>query len=397
MRKFYWQAVNRDGLRQDTIEMAPDATYLRSKLITNAYEKISITPYWQHALFAKRRKLTATFVQQFFYQLHSLLESSISLPTALQLLSNSTNQNSIRQLVNKLFSAIHAGESLHSTLKSYPMIDKLDLALIEIGEESNTLLLQLKSIIQRTERNHSIRQKIKKALTYPIVILLGTLSLMLLLLQVTLPKFSAIYHQLNATLPPLTQWMLNLQQQLSTHGILVLTSTSLSIIFLRFLGKKYRRIYKISHHILIRLPVFRTFHRQQQHTYFYQNLQQLLRAKFSFDQAIQLIKKTHSDPNISPLLRELQFALNNGSELTTAIQQSTLPINHQQLLITGIHANQVPQMLEKIILLSEAEIDHHINRLDTLLEPLLMTGLGLMIAALLLGMYLPILQLGNAF
>ncbi|WP_168426699.1 protein transport protein HofC [Erwinia amylovora] len=334
----------------------------------------------------------------FLRQLATLLKAGMPLPACLQLLADGHPEAGWQALLIHLHQRISAGEPFSQALREWPdVFPPLIPALVHIGELTGELDECCLQLAIQQDKQQLLRQKVQKALRYPLVIMAVALLVSIGMLVFVLPEFVAIYRSFNAPLPGFTQAVITcsriLQQQaLPLTGIIVAVS-----LLWKTQRLKYPAWQRYEQRLLLRLPLVARLYRGSLLSQIFTTLSLTQHAGLTLLHSLQAIEQT-----LSPLLwreavRHLQQHIAAGYPLHQALKSHPLftPLCYQ-LVKVGEESGSLDSLLVRLAVWHEQQTHQLADTLAAALEPLMMIVIGGIVGILVVAMYLPVFRLGDA-
>lgn len=354
--------------------------------------KKSGNSFWQ-----KLGSLGTRELSQFSRQLATLLSSGVALLQALEVVAQSGSHPALTSLVDALKSDIASGRSLADALRRHPRcFDALYCNLIASGEQSGTLEAVLEQVASLQEQRQALRARLKKAMTYPLIVLLTGLGVSSLLLLKVVPQFQAMFSGFGAGLPAFTQAVIGLSDWLGQYfwGVLLCAVVS---------GWSLRRAYRHRPGFrlwclrsALKLPIAGDLLGNAALARFARTLSTSFAAGVPLVEALGPVAGACGNPLYEQAVLRLRKDLAGGQSLSQALAYSGLfPRLMQQMCAIGETAGTLEVMLARVASYYESAIEGSLDTLASLLEPLIVLILGLLVGSLVIAMYLPIFQLGS--
>ncbi|MFK8332090.1 type II secretion system F family protein [Pseudomonas sp. BJa5] len=371
---------------------APLRTQRRNRGMRGGSSKTSGNAFWQ-----KQGRLGTRELSQFSRQLATLLSSGVALLQALEVVARSASHPALVSLVDALKTDIASGRSLADALRRHPRcFDALYCNLIASGEQSGTLETVLEQVASLQEQRQALRSRLKKAMTYPLIVLLTGLGVSALLLLKVVPQFQAMFSGFGAELPAFTQAVIGLSDWLgdAVGWLLLLTLVS---------GWSLRQAYRLKPAFrlwclrsALKLPVAGALLGNAALARFARTLSTSFAAGVPLVEALGPVAGACGNPLFEQAVLRLRKDLANGQSLTQALAYSGLfPPLMQQMCAIGETAGTLEVMLARVASYYESAIEGSLDNLASLLEPLIVLILGVLVGSLVIAMYLPIFQLGS--
>lgn len=389
--EFHWKAKNRFGKTMKGKQLAENATQLEQQLMLKGFQQIKI-----HRNFNFTTTPKVESINQLLSQLALLLNTAMPLKQCLMLLRENCQQIRCYQWLYAIEQHLLNGFSLSDALKKESdYLSLQEIQLIKIGEQSGTLAGTLKTIAENRAKAEQLRKKIKKIMFYPSLVFGIALLLSLLMLLFIVPQFAELYAGKAHSLPFLTEILFQLSDFLSEHFWLSFFSITLLLCFVSKLSK-VKPMAHFKTKLINILPIFRLIQRDYRTIFFCQNCGLMLSAGLRIDTILNsFITPNSPDSVLSNSLTQSLERLNQGYYLSESLDPSLFSDNVLPILAMGEKSGQLANMLMQISHYYQQKLDTQIDVLSQLLEPLLMLIIGSIIGTLLIGLYLPIFEMGT--
>jgi type IV pilus assembly protein PilC len=393
---FVYSGHNAQGKLVEGQIRAENSDWARHKLRKQGVRVSSIKKSFQ-APFSQQQTIVPSDIALFTQQLAMLLKVGIPLSKGLLILSASCNKSIMKMLLTELKDDLATGDSFARALRKHPyQFDELYCNMVESAELSGELTLVLERLARYQERSEKLKKNLKKALTYPCMVLTIALVVTGILLAKVIPQFSQTFTQFEAELPPLTLFVLNLSDLFKHHWVNAVLLFILGI-GLWVIGLKHSL--KLSHfkdNLLIKLPLVGGMVRNAVLARFSRSLATAFNAGIPILDALGSAANTAGNLVYKQSILNLRQDLVNGISLYHAMSnQRIFPVAFQQMIVVGEESGTLGSILDKVSGFYEQDLALSVDTLMGIIEPLLMVFLGLLIGGLLLAMYLPIFQIGS--
>ncbi len=391
---YRWQALDTMGLLLDGTSLVANQDSLLNQLSDRGMLPVS----WHRGRCWRVRDWKWQQKIDLVRQLSTLLKAGLPLAESLTLLSEGHPHAGWRVLLSELHRRVIAGDTFSQALRAWPQIfPPLFPALMEVGELTGQLDECCRQLALQQSKQQHLRQKVIKALRYPLFILLVAMAVSAGMLLFVLPEFVSVYASFNAPLPAFTAAVIALSEGLQQAAV----PLSLLIAALILIGKwLYRRSVPWQRRVqrgLLRLPLLSPLWRGGQLSQIYAIMHLTQQAGLTLLHSLQAVEVTLSSRLWRDDIVALQQHIAAGAPLHQALQQHALftPLC-AQLIRVGEEAGALDVMLARLAEWHEAQT---LSRADTLaasLEPLMMVVIGGIVGTLVIAMYLPVFGLGEA-
>ncbi|ULT71672.1 type II secretion system F family protein [Pseudomonas sp. BC42] len=334
----------------------------------------------------------------FTRQLATLMQAGVPLLQAFDIIAEGFEQPLMRQLLASLKREIEAGSSLASALRRHPRhFDALYCNLVDAGEQAGALDTLLERVATHKEKSENLKTRVKQAMVYPLAVIGVAVVVSSILLLKVVPQFQSLFAGFDAELPPLTQWVINLSQVLQRHGGLLLAASLLVGVGLI---QAYRRSARLRDTVdvgLLRLPLAGPLLQKSAVARYARTLATTFAAGVPLVQALDSVAGTSGNRVFKQAVERIRQQVASGMQLHFAMRASgVFPGMAVQMTAIGEESGTLDHLLEKVATHYEVEVDHLVDSLTRLMEPLIMVLLGSIVGALVVAMYLPVFQLGTA-
>lgn len=335
----------------------------------------------------------------FTRQLSTLSAAGIPLVQSLGMVADGMVESSMYNIIQKIKIDVESGSTFSIALKKYPRIfDELYCGLMETGEQSGTLDTMLSRIAIYKEKADSLRRKVRKALYYPIAVLVIAAIVTTILLVKVVPTFKEMFVSAGGDLPAFTKMVMKLSEILQEHGLLTLGIIILSIVIFTY---AYRRNTTFNHtvqRLSLRIPVFGQILQKTAIARFARTLATTTAAGIPLTEALDAVGRAAGNIVYVNAIQEIKQGLTVGSQMRTMMKKvGIFPQMVVQMVGIGEESGALEDMLSKVATIYEEEVDTQVDGLTTLLEPLIMAILGVVVGGLVVAMYLPIFKMGTLY
>jgi type IV pilus assembly protein PilC len=338
---------------------------------------------WQHAV-------PPQILAVFWRQLSLLLEVGVPLLKALHQVADRTSHDAFRHVIQQVAADIEVGTSLSEALSRHPQIfSKLSVQVIEVAERGGVLDESLRLVAEELERHVEIRGKVRRALAYPITILLVGLLVMLFVLIYIIPEFVTIFADQNVALPLPTRILLGGIHILQSYWFIVLLmAAGLGYLFLLYIrtvdGRlqwdRFKLKLPLVGNLLVKASILR----------FAQTFGTLLRGGVPILMALKLVQEHAENSVLANELAQAYRSVDQGNRLEVSLRQSVVfPPLAVDIVAVGEEAGQLDTVLFKLAEMYKDEVDQSVSIFSSVLEPLSLLVMGIFVAIVVWAVYMP--------
>ena len=349
-------------------------------------------------LFGSSAKMpTPEDIAMFTRQMATMIKAGVPLVQAIGMVADGTDKGGTRQLLTEIQEDVASGTPFANTLRKYPrLFDDLYCSLIESGEQAGALETLLDRVATYKEKAEALKKKIKKALTYPIAVLVVAIVVTAILLVKVVPTFAAVFGSFGADLPAFTLWVLGLSNFMQKWWLPILGG----IVALGFVYKesllRFPKFVELVDTLSLKIPIVGNIVYEGVIARFARTLSTTFAAGVPLVEALDSVRQATGNVIYDRGLGKIRDEVTSGVPLNTAMRNSGLfPSLSLQMTTIGEESGSLDEMLERVADHYEESVDSNVDQLTALLEPLIMCVLAILVGGLLIAMYLPIFQLGQ--
>jgi type IV pilus assembly protein PilC len=327
-----------------------------------------------------------------------MLSAGVPLVQSFEIIGRGHDNAGMRELILKIKSDVESGTSLSDSLSKHPYhFDALVVSLVNAGEQAGVLEALLDNIATYKEKTESLKAKIKKALFYPTAVIIVAMIVTAILLIFVVPQFEELFSSFGADLPAFTRVVVNLSEFMQSYWWLMAgIFFGIGIGFMQ--GKnRSRKFSRALDRAILKLPVIGPIMHKAAVARFARTLSTMFAAGVPLVEALESVAGATGNVVYSDAVLLIRDSVATGQQLQFAMSQTGLfPNMVEQMVAIGEESGALDSMLAKVADFFEAEVDDAVDALSSLLEPLIMSILGVLIGGLVVAMYLPIFKMGAA-
>lgn len=343
--------------------------------------------------FSSSKKITSRDILQFTQKLATLTRAKVELLASLKTLYEQTEKESLKNIILELYNATKEGKTFSQSLENFPQhFSPLFINLIKAGEASGHLDAALEQINDFLRREDSLKTKIAISLAYPALLLLVGLATIFVLINFVIPKLRPIFAGLGDKLPLITKVVLNLSiaSQKSWYWIIGVIIGAAIFIYYQKGSSVFK---KIGRTLRLNLPVISRLTKNQELNYFSRSLGLLLGSGVSALKSLEIATLTVEDPKLHAQLKKVCQEVASGSKISNSLETLTsLPSFFVKMVAVGEESGRLGEVLDEAARSYMQQIEEDIALISSLIEPVLILGLGLILGTIVLAIMLPTFQ-----
>ena len=345
--------------------------------------KFSTTPEYEKILFARN--------------VGAMLSAGLSLARALAVIERETRNAKLRGIVADVASAVRRGETLHSALEKYPRIfPKLFSAMVRAGEEGGELPQSLIVVADQMERMYTLKKKIRGAMLYPCIIVLAIIGIGTFMMINVVPTLAQTFKEMGAQLPASTRAIIALSDFLVQYTIaaFLMLIASVGVLYASFKSEIGR---KVKDFVFLHLPIIGKIVKEVNAARTARTLASLLSSGVDVISSLDITKDVVQNSYFKKVISDAKDGVVKGEPLSSAFVRAEhlYPAFVGEMMSVGEETGQTTEMMKKLALFYEDEVDRKTKDMSTIIEPFLMLVIGASVGFFAVAMISPIYQLSD--
>src|SRR6188508_324358 len=398
MAAYGYSAIDAQGIELRGEIHAPDVDAAREQLRLRG-----LLAQYMHELPAEGeegvrtvfKKVKPKSLQIFSRQFATMIDAGLSVVSALVILEEQTEDKYLSAVLSELRADVEGGLLLSQALSRHPKIfSRLYIAMVEAGEAAGILDQVLDRVALQIEKETQIKRRVKGAMMYPTMVMIFATLVLIGLLMFLVPVFVNIFAQLNGQLPTLTQWVVKASDQLRQHWFIIFPAFGGTIWGIRRF-KKTEPGRQLWDRIKLKIPMkIGDVVLKVTMARFSRTLSTLVAAGVDIIKALEITGQTAGNWVVEEALADVRQKVHQGVPIAQPlIDNPVFPPMVSQMVKIGEETGELEKMLGKIADFYEDEVDSSIQTLTSIIEPIMMIGVGLMVGVIIISMYLPMFKM----
>ena len=391
---FDWEGTDSTGKKIKGKTMAGSEAAVRAELRRRGIVAKRVRK--QSTLFSKSSKITPGDIAIFSRQLATMLKAGIPLVQAFDIVGAGHDNPGVQKLVMAIKTDVEGGTNFAEALARHPLyFDDLFVNLVQAGEQAGALETLLDKIATYKEKTEAIKKKIKKAMTYPMAVLAVAFVVTNILLIFVIPEFEALFAGFGADLPSFTRMVIDLSDFVRTDGWLVAVVIGGSIGGYLYMHKRSKKLREMQDRVILKLPIIGPIIEKSCIARFARTLSTMFAAGVPLVEGLGSVAGACGNIVYEIGVNEIKEEVATGARLQQCMENTGLfPNMVIQMIAVGEESGSLDEMSAKVADFYEEDVDNAVDGLSSLLEPLIMSILGVLVGGLVVAMYLPIFKMG---
>jgi len=393
---YLWQGTDKQGNKTKGEIQGSSQALVKAQLRKQGVSPTKVKRKAKDLFGPRKQKIKPSDIAIFTRQLATMMKSGIPLVQSFEIVGESLENPSMRELVGQIRDDVAAGNNFADCIRKHPRhFDDLFCNLVDAGEQSGALETMLDRLATYKEKSEALKAKIKKAMNYPIAVVCVALVVTGILLVKVVPQFATTFSSFGAELPAFTQFVLGLSDLAIAHWWKVLIAVGVGGYAFKEAKHRSQAVADMVDRISLKLPIVGPILDSSCYARFARTLSTTFSAGVPLVDALESVAGATGNIVYSTTTRKIRDDVTTGQQLNFAIKNTTLfPVMITQMVGIGEESGALDGMLDKCAVYYEAEVDNAVDGLTALMEPMIMAVLGVLVGGLMIAMYLPIFQLG---
>jgi len=304
----------------------------------------------------------------------------------------------LKKMIEKIAEVVRSGESFHRALANYPKyFSNVYVSLIKMAEKSGSLEENLEHLAKQLKKSYKLRQKVKSALMYPILIFVSVTGLGFTVAIFVLPKILPLFESLQVDLPLSTRVLIFVARLFQDHGMLILIFLiGFTIFLIWFLRKDF--VKPVTHRMILRIPVLKTIVKNINLASITRTLGMLLERSIPVDMSLKITAEATNNYVYRKAIESLIPEIEKGNYLAAGMMRhpNLFPFMVSRMIQMGEHTGNMDRVLKYLNGYYENEVNDQMKNLSSTLEPFLLIVIGLLVGAVAISILGPIYKIvGN--
>lgn len=399
---FDYKAYDRAGkllkgiVEADTQKTARQKLKKQGLMVTEMVEKTAAKPSSGGQIPFIGGRVSVSDIALLTRQLASLVKANIPLVEALSALVDQTENERLKVALAQVRQDVNEGSSLAKATGAHPKVfDTIFVNMIEAGESSGTLSLVLLKLADLKEAQMRLRSKVRGAMTYPVIMLTVAVVMMLVIFTAVIPKLSKVFESMNKPMPAITRFLISVSDFIvSWWPILALLAFGAGVMFSRYISSKKGR--PKWDQFKLKMPVMGPLVRMVAVTRFASTMSTLLSSGVPILTSMTIARNLVDNAPIAAAISSARENITEGQSIAEPLRKSgEFPPMMIHMISIGEKTGELPDMLKNVAVTYEDQVNARVEQMTSLLEPIMIVGMGLMVGFIVISVLLPLMDMTN--
>ena len=343
-----------------------------------------------------RGKIKTKILTQFTRQLATLVNAGLPLMRGIEVLKRQMKDPQMQEALTGISENIAAGGTFSESLTQYPKIfDHLYVNMVKAGEAGGVLEVVLGRLAEFAEKSERIRNKVKGAMIYPIVVLVAAVGITAFLLIAVIPKFQQVFNDMlgGQALPPVTQFVMNASEFVQHNGLQIFAVVVALVIVKKIIGRTEKGAYLFDV-LQLKMPITGTLAQRSAVSKFTRTLGTLLSSGVPILQSLTITRDTTGNRVLTKAIQNVHDSVKEGESMTQPLSAcKVFPPMVVSMVEVGEETGALADMLTRIANTYDDEVDNAVAGMTAAIEPALIIVLAVVVGTIVIAMFLPMVKI----
>ena len=393
---FSWEGTDKKGAKIKGESSGQSPALVKAQLRKQGINPTKVRKK-SASLFSAGKKITPMDIALFARQMATMMKAGVPLLQSFEIIGEGLENPNMRTLVSNIKQQVAAGNSFAAALRTQPLyFDDLFCNLVDAGEQAGALENLLDRVATYKEKTEALKAKIKKAMNYPIAVVVVAIIVSCILLIKVVPQFESVFSSFGAELPAFTQFVVGLSKSLQSDWYIFLFVICGIVFSFTESKKRSEKFRNWLDKAALNAPIVGDIIYKSSVARYARTLATTFAAGVPLVEALDSVAGATGNIVFKNAVQKVKQDVTSGMQLNFSMRSTgVFPSMAVQMTAIGEESGALDMMLDKVASYYEAEVDNAVDGLTALMEPLIMSVLGVLVGGLVIAMYLPIFQLGQ--
>ncbi|WP_439857882.1 type II secretion system F family protein [Pseudomonas syringae] len=393
---YTWEGVDKKGTKTSGELSGHNLALVKAQLRKQGINPTKVRKK-SASIFGKGKKIKPLDIAFFSRQMATMMKAGVPLLQSFDIISEGAENPNMRTLVSSLKQEVSAGNSFATALRQKPeYFDDLFCNLVDAGEQAGALESLLDRVASYKEKTEKLKAKIKKAMTYPIAVLIVAIIVSGILLIKVVPQFQSVFAGFGADLPAFTLMVIGLSNIVQEWWLIIVGLLFAGFFLFKRAYKKSQKFRDGLDRLLLKAPLIGPLIFKSSVARYARTLATTFAAGVPLVEALDSVAGATGNVVFKNAVIKVKQDVSTGMQLNFSMRSTgVFPSLAIQMTAIGEESGALDTMLDKVATYYEDEVDNMVDNLTSLMEPMIMAFLGVIVGGLVIAMYLPIFKLGS--
>ncbi len=397
LASFDWEGTDRKGNKTKGTISGANAALVKAQLRKQGINPTKVKKQAVAIGGPKKKKITPFDIAIFTRQMATMMKAGVPLVQSFDIVADGLENPSLRDLVLDIKNDVAAGNNFAGALRKHPKyFDDLFCNLVDSGEKSGALETMLDRVATYMEKTETLKKKVKKAMSYPIAVVVVAFIVTVILLIKVVPQFQQMFSNFGADLPVFTQFVVGISEWMQEWWLIVIFGVAFTIFAFKEIKQRSPKFRDGLDRFVLKIPIVGEIIDKSSVARFARVLSTTFAAGVPLVDALDSVAGATGNVVYRDAVMKIRDDVASGTQLQFSMKSTgVFPSMAVQMVSIGEESGALDTMLDKVASYFEEEVDNLVDNLTTLMEPMIMAVLGVLVGGLIVAMYLPIFQMGQ--
>ena len=392
---FLWEGTDKKGGKMKGELIGQSPALIKAQLRKQGINPLKVRKK-PMSLFGAGKKIKPLDIALFTRQMATMMKAGVPLLQSFDIIGEGFDNPNMRKLIDEVKQEVAAGNSFAASLRKKPLyFDDLYCNLVDSGEQSGALETLLDRVATYKEKTEALKAKIKKAMTYPIAVIVVAVIVTAVLLIKVVPQFESVFAGFGAELPAFTQVVVNMSRGLQEWWFMFAFGIFAIAFTFKWVFKRSEKFRDFLDRTLLKAPIVGDIMYKAVVARYARTLATTFAAGVPLVEALDSVAGATGNVVFRNAVHKIRNDVSSGTQLNFSMRSTGIfPSMAIQMTAIGEESGSLDEMLDKVAGYYEDEVDNAVDNLTVLMEPMIMSVIGVLVGGLIVAMYLPIFQLG---
>lgn len=397
LSSFNWEGTDRKGNKTKGEVSGTSAALVKAQLRKQGINPTKVRKQAMSLGGAKKKKITPFDIAIFTRQLATMMKAGVPLIQSFDIVADGLENPSLRDLVLDIKADVAAGNNFAGALRKHPRyFDDLFCNLVDSGEQSGALETMLDRVATYMEKTETLKKKVKKAMSYPIAVVVVAFIVTTILLIKVVPQFQEMFEGFGADLPVFTQFVVGISEWMQEYWLIFILTIGAIIYVFKEAKIRSEAFRDAIDRFVLKIPIVGDITDKSSVARFARVLSTTFAAGVPLVDALDSVAGATGNIVYRNAVIKIRDDVSSGTQLQFSMKSTgVFPSMAVQMVSIGEESGALDTMLDKVASHFEEEVDNLVDNLASLMEPMIMSVLGVLVGGLIVAMYLPIFQMGQ--
>jgi len=397
LSSFNWEGTDKKGNKTKGAMSGSNVALVKAQLRKQGINPTKVKKQGLSLSGAGKKKITPFDIAIFTRQLATMMKAGVPLIQSFDIVADGLENPSLRELVLEIKNDVAAGNNFAGALRKHPRhFDALFCNLVDAGEKSGALETMLDRVANYLEKTETLKKKVKKAMSYPIAVVVVALIVTTILLVKVVPQFQDLFQGFGAELPAFTQFVVGISEWMQEYWLIAIITIVAFIYLVKQAKIRSEAFRDWLDRFVLKLPIVGDIIDKSAIARFARVLSTTFSAGVPLVDALESVAGATGNIVYKTAVLKVRDDVSSGTQLQFSMKSTgVFPSMAIQMVAIGEESGALDTMLDKVASYFEEEVDNLVDNMTSLMEPIIMSVLGVLVGGLIVAMYLPIFQMGS--